>query len=255
MQELRAIGVYNQFLEQNEQYYTNPQSLARVAILSDTTDTVVPYLDQLSGHNLNYDVLFNYQVPHEENLKQYKVIVLPNTNPLSEQWCQILAKWVREDGGTLIAVQDASLFLSGPTSAKQDFGLGTLLGISKREIPTTMETHSRGAGSVVYLPNSIQPQGMMSLVRRFLKQSELVHVEAPDATLSNVAYQPAYKRVVLHLLNYRQQRRRGFTSRWERPLRRSKSCHRTILARRKQKFRCAAVAPKSLSQNSRPMIW
>ena len=39
---LRAIGAYNSFLEQNEQYYTHPQSLSRIAILSDTTDIVFP---------------------------------------------------------------------------------------------------------------------------------------------------------------------------------------------------------------------
>lgn len=57
MTVLRAIGTYNEFLEQKEEYYTQPQSLSQVAILSDTTDTVVPYLNQLSATNLNSDLL------------------------------------------------------------------------------------------------------------------------------------------------------------------------------------------------------
>ena len=204
MEGLRAIGVYNGFLEQNEQYYTVPESLSRVAILSDTTDDVVPYLNQLSEKNLNYDVIFNYQVPREERLKQYKVIVLPNTNPLSKSWCEVLAKWVQEDGGALIVVQDASLFSSSPVPANQDFGLGKLLEISKRELPTSMKVIHRGQGSAIYLPNQLPVGEMFSLIQRYVKQSELVNVEPREAILSNVAYQQKDRRIILHLLNYRQ---------------------------------------------------
>jgi hypothetical protein len=204
MEGLRAIGAYNSFLEQNEQYYIDPRSLSRIAVLSDTTDTVVTYLNRLSENNLNYDVIFNYQAPREEHLKQYKVIVLPNTNPLSKSWCEVLAKWVQNDGGTLIVVQDASLFSASPVPAKENFGLGKLLEISKSEIPTSMKVIFRGQGTAVYLPNLVPAGEMCSLIQRYAGQSELVEVEKRDAILSNVAYQPKYRRVVLHLLNYRQ---------------------------------------------------
>lgn len=209
MDGLRAIGVYNGFLEQNEQYYTDPESLSRVAILSDATDAVVPYLNQISEKDLNYDVIFNYQIPREELLKQYKVIVLPNTNPLNRVWCEVLANWVREDGGTLIVVQDASLFSSSPVPGNQDFGLGKLLGISKREIPPSMKVIPQGKGSGVYLPSPVPAGEMVSLIQSYVKQSELLKVDSRDAVLSNVAYQPRYRRIVLHLLNYRQELEKG----------------------------------------------
>lgn len=209
MEKLRAMGAYNAFLEQNEQYYTHPRSLARVAILSDTTDVVVPYLNQLAEHDLNYDVIFNYQTPHEAQLKQYKVMVLPNTNPVSKGWCDVLARWVREDGGTLILVQDASLFSTGSASGNQDFGLGALLGISKHKIPDSPQTLTRGRGSVVYEPDLLPAGEMFSLIQRYSKPSELVEVEAREAILSNVAYQTTYRRVVLHVLNYRQELEKG----------------------------------------------
>jgi hypothetical protein len=209
VEKLRAMGAYNRFLEQNEQYYTHPQSVARVAVLSDTTDAVVPYLNQLSENNLNYDVIFNYQLPREAPLKQYKVIVLPNTNPVSKGWCDVLAKWVRQEGGTLIVVQDASLFSTSSASGNQDFGLGALLGISKHKIPSSTVALSRGKGAVVYAPNLPPPGDMFSLIQRYSKPSELVEVEARQATLSNIAYQPAYHRVVLHVLNYRQELEKG----------------------------------------------
>jgi hypothetical protein len=200
----RALGVYNAFLEKNEAYYTHPQSLARVAILSDATDFVVPYLNELSERDLNYDVIFNYQTPRVDQLKSYRVIVLPNTNPLSAEWCAALSRWVQDGGGTLISVQDASLFPPGPVSAVHDFGLGALLGFSERNIPGSRQVLTRGKGSVVYLPQLVPAGEMFSLIRQYLKQSELVEVEAREATFSNVAYQPQEERIILHLLDYQQ---------------------------------------------------
>ena len=201
----RAAGAYNAFLEKHESYYTHPQSLARVAVLSDSTDFVVPYLNQLSERDLNYDVVFNYQIPQENSLRGYRVIVLPNTNPLSQAWCDAISRWVQNDGGTLISVQDASLFPAGPASADRDFGLGALLGISRRSIPGSRQVRSQGKGSTVYFPQ-LPPAGeMFSLIQRYLHLSELVEVEPHDAILSNVAYQPEDQRVILHLLNYRQE--------------------------------------------------
>jgi hypothetical protein len=200
----RVIGAYNAFLEKNEPYYTHPKSLARVAILSDATGFVVPYLNQLSKQDLNYDVIFNVQTPRPDHLKSYQVIVLPNTNPLSAEWCAALSRWVVDDGGTLISVQDASLFPPGPVSLDTDFGLGALLGFSYRNIPESTQVVARGRGSVVYLPQLLPPDEMSSLIRQNLKQPELVEVEPREATLSSVAYQPQEERIILHLLNYQQ---------------------------------------------------
>lgn len=206
---LRAIGAYNDFLEQNKQYYVHPQSLARVAILSDTTDTVVPYLNQLSEQDLIYDVIFNYQGPRQNLLTQYKVVILPSTNPMNRDWCLALARWVREDGGTLIAVGDASLFSPGTASPEQDFGLGTLLGISKKALPKAKRIRSQGKGIAIYLPQLPSASDMVSLIRQRLERSELVEVEHRAAVLSNVAYQTKYPRILLHLLNYRQDLEKG----------------------------------------------
>jgi hypothetical protein len=45
---------------------------------------------------------------------------------------------------------------------------------------------------------------MFSLIQQYLQRSELVEVEPHEAILSNVAYQPEDQRVILQLLNYRQ---------------------------------------------------
>ena len=63
---------------------------------------------------------------------------------------------------------------------------------------------TRGKGSVAYLPQLVPAGEMSSLIRQYLKQSELVEVEAREATFSNVAYQPQEERIILHLLDYQQ---------------------------------------------------
>ncbi len=205
----RAIGAYNAFLEKNEGYYSHPQSLARVAVLSDATDFIVPYLNQLSERDLNYDVMFNYQAPREDQLKRYRVIVLPNTNPLRAEWCSTLSRWVQEDGGTLIWVQDASLFPPGAAARRLDFGLGTLQGFSVLNIPGSTQVRSRGKGLVIYFPQLPPTAEMVSLIQQYLKHLALVEVEPREAMLSNVAYQPQEQRVILHVLNYRQVLEKG----------------------------------------------
>ena len=209
MQSLLAIGKYNAFLERNQQYLADPQSLSQVAVLSDTTDAIVPYLNQLAANRLSYDVIFNYQVPSRESFSRYKVIILPNTNPLSGAWCVALATWVREDGGLLIVVQDASLFAPEGTAAAEDFGLGTLLGLNKSGLPSSMQMWSRGKGTVIYLPKLPAAAEMSSLVRKNTKLAEPVEVEPRLAVLSTLAYQAKWRRLTLHLLNYRQRSEKG----------------------------------------------
>ena len=208
LRRLEAIGRYNAFLEHQEDYYTHPDSTARVAVISDTTDAVIPFLNGLSSENLNYDVKFNYQHPTHEFLERYRVIVLPNTNPLAGEWIEALDKWVGQ-GGTLIAVQDASLFSPDAGAADQEMGLGTILAVSRRNLPTTAHQNPRGKGLAVYLPELPPVPEMVKLIWRHLGDSELAQVERRPAILSNVVYQSDKNRAILHLLNYRQDRQQN----------------------------------------------
>jgi hypothetical protein len=219
LKQLRAIGEYNGFLEQNEKYYTEPKSLAEVAILSDATDSIVPALNKLSEQHLDYDVLFNYQQPREAVLDRYMVVVAPNTNPLSKAWEAALAQWVKEKGGTLIAIQDASLFGPGPAGADQDFGLGGLLQIKKRAIPRAMQVRRQGKGLAIYLPKPGTAAEMAALIRKHMKK-EVVEVEPRPTVFSNVAYQAKDRRIVLHLLNYKQDLQQDIHVRVSVPVRR-----------------------------------
>ena len=203
MKGLEAIGAYNAFLERNEAYYTEPRSLARVAILTDTTDEVLGYLNGLSAENLNYDVMFNYQHPTKEILDRYVVLVLPNTNPLGNEWRDALGEWVRE-GGTLIAVQDAGILPPQAVGPDHEMVLGPLLGISQRSLPNESQVVQHGKGNAIYIPQRPPAAEMTGLIRKHLGRAEDLVLEPRPAILSNAVEQPQNKRIVLHLLNYRQ---------------------------------------------------
>jgi hypothetical protein len=214
---LKAIGVYNSFLERHEDYYTEPQSLARVAVLAGTTDEILPYLNRLSRENLNYDVLFNYQLPPPPQLQQYRVVVLPNTNPLSADWGEALGKWV-EEGGTLMAIQDASIFAPGTAAPDHEMILGPILGISRRTLPTEIHRRPRGKGIAIYLPQLPPAKDLARLIREHVGNSEVMDIETRPAILSNIVRQPDKKRIVLHLLNYQQNLEKDVMIRVRRPV-------------------------------------
>jgi hypothetical protein len=214
---LEAIGAYNAFLERNEELYTHPESLARVAVLTDTTDTVTPFLESLSRENLNYDVMFNYQHPAERKLENYRVIVLPHTNPLSAEWRQALENWTNA-GGTVIAIQDASMFSPGAAAPGDEMVLGPLLGISRRRLPNEIHKAAKGNGEAIYLPETPRGGDLARLIREHAASSEAVSVETRPAILSNVVEQPEKNRMILHLLNYRQDRQQNLRVHVRRPL-------------------------------------
>jgi hypothetical protein len=205
MAGLNAIGAYNQFLEENEQYYINPQSLARVAVLADDTDRIVPYLNQLSQYDLNYDVLFNFEAPEKEKLRQYEVIILPRTNQIGRAWLDALAKWMQEDGGTVITDQDPSLLSSGEPSLSNGAVQGETQGIAKDNNSQVVPNGAAGRSSVVRLPEMPAADKMVPLSLQFVRRSQIIEVEHRDSVLSNVAFQAEKRRIVLHLLNYRQE--------------------------------------------------
>ena len=201
---LKAIGQYNSFFEKHQQYYANPRSAARIAVISDTTDRVVPLLNRLAAFNLQFDVLFNYQTSALEKLRSYPVVLAPHTNPLSNQFCAALAQFVK-NGGTFIAIQDASLFgLLGESRA--DFGLAGVLGISMRRLPSEKTVVVLGRGKAIYYPFLPDAAKLAFELKSLVEADEAVEVEVPQNVLYNVLRQERSRRLLVHLLNYTQKR-------------------------------------------------
>lgn len=59
MEKLRAIGKYNAFFEQHEQYYRDVRSAAGIAVLAGGDDRIVPALNALAARNVQFDVIFS----------------------------------------------------------------------------------------------------------------------------------------------------------------------------------------------------
>jgi hypothetical protein len=210
-EKLKAIGHYNAFLEQYEEYSTDPQSAAKIAVLADTTDRLIPMLNQLSSLNLQYDVVFNYQEPVAERLKQYAVVLLPHTNPVSNRLSATLQQYAR-DGGSLVAIQDASMFPMRDES-RPDMGLAEALGISARQLPVERKTTSFGSGKTVYYPAPPDVSALAAELKQIAADSEILTVKAPPGVLFNVVRQEKENRLILHLLNYTQQKTKGIAVR------------------------------------------
>jgi hypothetical protein len=229
LENLKAIGQYNQFLQENENYYTNPQSVAKIAIISDTTDRIVPLLNDLAAMNVQFDVLFNYEEPNLQTLKKYAVVLLPNTNPISNRLCATLVQFTRQ-GGTLIAVGDASVY-PGPGEIRNDFGLAEVLGVSLRKLPMEKTTNLVGYGKAIYYPTYGDIARVLSIpddpswltlnrnlladlgreLKSLASNSETLSVHASPTVLYNVVRQDEPRRLILHLLNYAQEPISGIT--------------------------------------------
>jgi hypothetical protein len=75
MEKLRAIGKYNAFFERHEQYYTDVESGAQVAVLAGN-DKAVATLNALAARNVQFDVVFS---PPEPN--RYRRVLDPASLP------------------------------------------------------------------------------------------------------------------------------------------------------------------------------
>jgi len=201
LEKLKAMGRYNAFFERHKQHYEWQRSAAPIAVLSDTTDRAVPLLNQLAARNVQFDVLFNYQDLPARRLSEYRVILLPHTNPMSNGLCSALLDFVKL-GGTLAAIQDASLFGDGEPRA--DFCLAEPLGVSVRRLPQskTVTQFDRGLG--IYYPLAPSAARLADELKHLARQDESVRIEIDGPVLYNVVRSNDSARRVIHLLNYSQ---------------------------------------------------
>ncbi|MCB0666436.1 MAG: beta-galactosidase trimerization domain-containing protein [Saprospiraceae bacterium] len=129
----------------NEKYLRNKKSLADVAIVySEQTERYYggqAWQQDFGDHeNGVYHTLIEARIPFEmvhdqlldsENLKNYRLLILPNVAALSDQQCTRIKEFVR-NGGNLIATFQTSLYDEEGTK-KSNFGLADLFGVDAGE--------------------------------------------------------------------------------------------------------------------------
>ncbi len=131
-----------QLYNRAEKYLRNTACLARVGMVySEQTDRKYggkPWQAQHRDHNSGmYHALVEARIPFEmvndrlleaENLKPYKLLVLPNIAALSDNQCDQLRKFV-QGGGSLVATFETSLYNEEGVQ-RPDFGLADVFGVS-----------------------------------------------------------------------------------------------------------------------------
>lgn len=131
-----------QVYHRGEKYLRNTASLARVGMVySEQTDRKYggkAWQQKSNEHSDGmYHALVEERIPFEmvndrlfeiDNLKAYKLLILPNIAALSNKQCEQLREFV-EQGGSLVATFETSLY-DEEGKQRADFGLADIFGVS-----------------------------------------------------------------------------------------------------------------------------
>jgi hypothetical protein len=80
-----AVAQYNSFLQKYAEFYREPVSLARVAVIVDAGVTDLAFLGTLAARNLIYDVVYE-QDATAENLVRYRLVIAAPSVALLSDW-------------------------------------------------------------------------------------------------------------------------------------------------------------------------
>ncbi|MBN2287934.1 MAG: hypothetical protein JXQ83_01280 [Candidatus Glassbacteria bacterium] len=224
-------------------YYRDTESVADVAVLRSYPSLAYNSFATLAGTVGFEQALIQAKVPFdiifEENLKdlsKYKVLVLANTESMSDSDLELVRSYVRSGGG-LVATGSASLYNEW-RRPRPEFGLGDILGLSREEARRTLgayrisdavstyqgaggigvKMNSFGRGRAVYIPRVI-PAYAGTTVRMNLPANwpELVEavkwacrddlsldLKAPLTVVMNLYRKNDQDQLILHLVNFKQ---------------------------------------------------
>ncbi len=181
-----AIGQYNRFFADQEEFYTDTKSLAPLAIVLDDRSASVTLLDGLAARNVVYDVLYESGLTSEK-LAPYSAVALLTANTVRASSLAAIESYVSHGGKLYAAGAAATLDETGKRRPQPAFfGRKTGQGecIYYEKLPTLDE-----------LAASLSSSGLHSVVQ----------VEAPKGVFYNALSQSAARgqsRVLIHLLNY-----------------------------------------------------
>ena len=178
-----AIGKYNRFFTQHEQYYTGTRSLSPLAIVLDDRSESVPLLNGLAARKVLFDVIFERDLSSEK-LAPYHAVALLTAQTVHERALSALEGFVVA-GGKLLA--------AGDVAAYDETG-------RKRPRPAWFGQKA-GKGECIYYD---QIPSLDQLAEALLQAGDAgpLSVEAPSGVYYNLVQQPQMSRTMVHLLNY-----------------------------------------------------
>jgi hypothetical protein len=179
----RAIGSYNRFFAQHEQFYTGTKSLAPVAVILDDRSESVSLLDGLAARHVLFDVIYESDL-RAEKLAPYKVVALLTARTVRQHALSVLETYVTNGGSIIAAGEAATLDETGQKHARPEwFGKQT------------------GKGRCTY-SEQVPPLDDLSRTVRDAGGPGPVQVEVPNGILYNTVEQPETGRTMIHFLNY-----------------------------------------------------
>ncbi|HLA38988.1 MAG TPA: hypothetical protein VJ417_03285 [Candidatus Glassbacteria bacterium] len=224
-------------------YYNDTESVADVAVLrsypSLAYNSFAPLASTVGFEQTLIQAKIPFDVIFEENLKdlsKYKVLVLANTESMSDGDIELVRRFVRGGGG-LVATGSASLYNQW-RRPRPNFGLGDVLGLSREEAYKTLNAynisdaistymgaegiHTKmnrfGQGRAVYVPRVIPayegnrvkmnlpvnwPE-LVDVVKWASGNDISVNIQAPLTVVMNFYENKEKKQMILHLVNFRQ---------------------------------------------------
>ena len=177
----RAIGSYNRFFAEHEQYYTATKSVAPVAVVLDDRSESVTLLDGLASRHVLFDVIYESDLTAEK-LASYKVVALLTARTVRQRALSALESYATSGGRILAAGDAATLDETG----------------QKRAQPEWFGKHT-GNGECTY---SEQIPPLDDLSKTLLDAAGPGPIQVEAGVLYNIVEQPATGRTMIHFLNY-----------------------------------------------------
>lgn len=178
-----AIGKYNRFFSENEQYYLGARSNSPVAVVLDDRSESVPLLNGLAARGVLFDVIYERDLSIER-LTPYRAVALLTAQTVHERVLSALQSFVA-GGGNLFAAGNAATF--------DETGRG-------RARPVWFGQKT-GKGNCIYY-DRIPSLDEIAKTLREAGGSETIQVQAPGGVYYNIVHQPDTGRTMVHLLNY-----------------------------------------------------
>ena len=233
---------YMDFYRKNRDLFAGTRDVATVALLRSYPSiayhnahaqlSAILMEQVLIQSRIPFDLIFDEQMA---DLSKYKVIILPDSECLSDRQVAALEQFVK-DGGGLVATEQAGLYdewhrvrlqpgltrmvkSQPPAEAYQEAVAAT----ETKPVPSVRNEH--GKGRVVYVPSLIfdgplpEPEPYYNISSRYWKRprnwKEIeegirwaangrmpVEVSGPPFLVANPVSQPEKRRMILHLVNY-----------------------------------------------------
>jgi hypothetical protein len=243
LSEIKPLtGKYIDYYLKNRDLYLESEDVGPVAVFRSYASLTYHHSHTQLSAILAEQALIQSRIPfvlafdeHLHNLAAYKVLILPNSECLSDEQIELIRRYV-ESGGGLVVTEQAGLYDEWRRTRVQPglSGLveGQISGTEYQEevksqlsTPGTAVRKQAGRGRVVYLP-SIEfdgalppPQPYFTITNRFWKRpknwQEIIDavnwaagdplpfaVDGPEFLAANYTYQPRRQRYLIHLVNY-----------------------------------------------------